>query len=193
MDDPKRKRWTVTEFYRIIELGIIDGEQCELIEGDIMQKERLSPPHALCKTHLSEWLAKTYGSDYVSQNRSIIPMNDADRKSSEPEPDFAVLCNNLEHYAQNHPPAEDVILIIETAEITLSYDLIVKSAFYARNAIVEYWVVDVAGRQIIVHLNPTPEGYESVVTFEAEGEIAPAAHPEAKIKVADLLPLTSTA
>jgi hypothetical protein len=41
---------------------------------------------------------------------------------------------------------------------TLRFDLTVKAAIYARAGIAEYWVLDVNGRRMIVHRDPTPAG-----------------------------------
>jgi Uma2 family endonuclease len=46
------------------------------------------------------------------------------------------------------PRAGDILLIIEVADTTLTYDLGTKVALYEQHGIAEVWVVDLQGRQV---------------------------------------------
>ena len=80
------------------------------------------------------------------------------------------------------------LLVVEVSDSTLRFDLTVKAALYARAGIVEYWVLDVSGRRLIVHREPTPGGYRSVVAYSEFESIAPLASPQNKLQVAELFP-----
>jgi Uma2 family endonuclease len=51
----------------------------------------------------------------------------------------------------------------------------------------DYWVVDVETRRLIVHRDPTDEGYRSIQRFEADTEVAALLAPELAMRLVDLL------
>jgi Uma2 family endonuclease len=79
-------------------------------------------------------------------------------------------------------------LVVEVSDSTLSFDLRTKAALYARAQIVEYWVLDIAGRRLIVHRNPEAGRYTSVVAYGAEETASPLAAPESCLRIKDVLP-----
>jgi Uma2 family endonuclease len=56
---------------------------------------------------------------------------------------------------------------------------------YARAGIVEYWVVDVAARRLIVHRDPSEGLYGSVTAYGEEETMAPLASPAAQFRVSE--------
>jgi Uma2 family endonuclease len=81
----------------------------------------------------------------------------------------------------------DLTLLIEVSDDSLSRDLGLKAAIYADHGVRDYWVVDVEARRVIVHRDPTDEGYRSVQRFEAGAEVAALLAPGLTMKLADLL------
>ena len=69
----------------------------------------------------------------------------------------------------------------------MAIDLTTKARLYARSGIVEYWVLDVAGRRLIVHRDPVDGQYQSVIGFSEEERVARLAAPEQDIRVGELL------
>jgi Uma2 family endonuclease len=57
----------------------------------------------------------------------------------------------------------------------LSFDLTTKASLYARARIVEYWVVDIPGRRIIVHRDPQEGQYRSVTAYAEQESVKPLA------------------
>jgi len=57
----------------------------------------------------------------------------------------------------------------------------------ADHGVRDYWVVDVEARRVIVHRDPTDEGYRSVQRFEADTEVAAFLAPDLAMTLADLL------
>lgn len=80
---------------------------------------------------------------------------------SEPEPDCAIVHGVAVDYADRHPSAREVVLVVEVADSTLKYDTEVKDKFYGRSGVAEYWVLDVKGRQLHVFREPIDAGYAS--------------------------------
>ena len=81
----------------------------------------------------------------------------------------------------------DVLLAVEVADGTLDTDLAAKARLYAGAGIGEYWVIDLAGRTLIVHRAPGPEGYADTRARARSEAVAPACAPDAAVLLADLL------
>ena len=79
-------------------------------------------------------------------------------------------------------------MVVEVSVSTLTGDKKTKNRIYARNGIPEYWVVNVEGRELIVHRQPGADGYASVVTLQETDTVSPLAAPTSVIAVRDLLP-----
>jgi len=62
----------------------------------------------------------------------------------------------------------------------------VKARLYGRAGIVEYWVLDLTGRRLIVHREPQPGGYRSVTAYCESERVAPLASPRSELLVADV-------
>jgi hypothetical protein len=70
-----------------------------------------------------------------------------DNPTNEPEPDIIVLKADSSRFTQN-PRPEDLHLVVEIADSTLSFDLNTNARLYARASIVAYWVLDISGRRM---------------------------------------------
>ena len=79
-------------------------------------------------------------------------------------------------------------LVVEVSDTTLRFDRTTKAALYARAGIREYWIVDITGRQVLVHRQPAAEGYAEIAAYTADESVAPLALPDEAVRVADLLP-----
>ena len=55
--------------------------------------------------------------------------------------------------------------------------------------IIEYWVLDVSGRGLIVHREPSPAGYRSVVAYNEFEKVAPLASPQHELQIGELFAL----
>jgi Uma2 family endonuclease len=183
---PGRIRWTRQQCAAIREAGILTGRY-ELIEGEILVKMGQKPAHASAIVRLMTWLVALFGGEYVRIQLSL-DVTEAAGDYNEPEPDVAVTTQPYTAYLERHPEPADLLLVIEVSDTTLRFDLSTKAALYARAGIDDYWVVDLAGRQIVVHRQPTSEGYQEIIAYAEAEELAPRARPEACVRVASLLP-----
>jgi Uma2 family endonuclease len=183
---PGRKRWTRKECDWLRENGLLTGRY-ELIDGEIINKMGQKPPHAYVITALFTWLTGLFGAAYV-RIQSTIDVSASSPQYDEPEPDAAVTAQPYTAYAEQHPGPIDLLLLAEVSDTTLRFDRVAKAALYARAGIGEYWVVDVNGRQIFVHREPSPEGYRDVAAYAEHEMLAPLARPGDPVRVGDLLP-----
>jgi Uma2 family endonuclease len=126
-----------------------------------------------------------FGTRFVLKEEPI-DVAPEDNPTSEPEPDLIVLKRDLSHFTEGNPKPDDLHLVIEVADSTLSLDRRTKAALYARAGIVEYWVLDIAGRRMTVHRDPQNGCYVSVVTYGADDSVAPLAAPNSYLRVRDV-------
>lgn len=183
---PNRIRWTRQQCEAIQDAGILTGRY-ELIDGEILSKMGQKPPHRVALVLLHTWLAAVFGSLFV-QIQSTIDLSTVSPDYDEPEPDAAVTAQPVTAYTERHPAPADLLLVVEVSDTTLRFDRTTKAALYARAGIREYWVVDIFGRQVFVHRQPTSDGYGEVTAYGAEESAATLARPESPVRVSDLLP-----
>jgi Uma2 family endonuclease len=146
-------------------------------------------PHVNSTTLLQGWLVGVFGARLVNVEAPI-DVSPVDNPCNEPEPDLIVLKRDLSYFTEANPRPEDLQLVVEVADSTLGFDLITKAALYARAGIVEYWVLDIAGRRMIVHRDPRSGRYASVTAYSDEESVAPLAAPESLLRIKDAFLLT---
>jgi Uma2 family endonuclease len=159
-DAPRRHRLTVEEYFRMVEVGILrPRERVELIEGEILDMAPVAELHGGTVAQLIPLLQETLGKRAVLWVQSTVIL---DRRSA-PEPDFAVLRPRADFYKKSGlPRPADILLIIEVADSSLRHDRDTKAPLYARQAIPEYWLVDVRGKHLTRYRDPGAEGYARV-------------------------------
>jgi Uma2 family endonuclease len=89
---------------------------------------------------------------------------------SEPKPDFTLLRRRLSQGDEAIPAGEDVFVGFEVSDTTLAYDRNVKLPPYAETGIPEAWIVDLEGKKIEVHSEPSAEGDKAMRLFVAGEE-----------------------
>ncbi len=179
------RRFTVSEYHRMSELGIlVPAERTELVNGQIITMAAKGTGHtsatARTKTLFEIRLA----------NRVIIHVQDPIHLSddSEPEPDIVLAVQDPLAYSTHHPTAAEVLLVIEIADSSLKYDLEIKPPMYSKAGISEYWVLDVVERKLHVFRHPGELEYQRQTILAETLEIAPLAFPDCAIAIRDLLP-----
>jgi Uma2 family endonuclease len=184
--DPTRKRWTRAECATLEASGLLDQENLELVEGELISKMGKKRPHVNAFTVLQAWLMQAFGWRFLN-SEAPIDVAPEDNPTNEPVPDIIVLRKDPSHLVSN-PQPQDLALVVEIADSTLNFDLRVKAALYARAGVVEYWVLDVIGRRILVHRDPRSGVYADVAAYGAHESVSPLAAPQAQFRVADAFP-----
>ncbi len=180
--EPPRKRWTRAEYEKLPE-EVVGYERLELIEGELISKIGMKRPHVNAVAALHEWLAQVFGSRFVLQKKAPIDVARDDNPSSEPEPDVIVMSRDRSFFKTDKPQPADLLLVVEVGDSTLGFDLKTKARLYARAGLQEYWVVDVTGRRIIVHRDPTGGLYSSIAAYGEDESISPLAAPARQLNV----------
>lgn len=163
-------RFTVEEFQRMAETGILSPEdRVELIEGEIVEMTPVGSRHVDCVISLDDFFR-----DVVGRDVRISVQNPVRLEGSHPHPDVALL-RRRSGYAKELPTAADCLLLVEVADATVLYDRNVKSRMYAREAIPEYWVLDLPLNSVVVHLGPVAGEYTDVREYRyRESFVSPA-------------------
>jgi Uma2 family endonuclease len=158
-DLPRRHRLTVSDYYRMAEVGILAPDaRVELIDGDIID---MTPPgslHAVTVRRLNGILTRAAGDSASVLVQDPVRLSDL----SEPQPDLALLRPPDDSYIQHHPGPADVLLVVEVADTSLRFDRDTKVSLYAVHGIPEMWLVDLRSRQLIRHRAPVQGAYTLV-------------------------------
>ncbi|WP_019505279.1 Uma2 family endonuclease [Pleurocapsa sp. PCC 7319] len=174
-------KWSVEEYHLMIKAGLLEGKSVELLNGQIIEMSPEREEHTYANDDVAQLLReKLQGLAKIRESHPITLDN------SEPEPDIAVVRLPKTIYSHHHPYSQDIYWLIEISNETLSQDLAEKSLIYARNYILEYWVVDLANNKLIVHTHPKNNSYSQIVEY-ISGTISPLAFPDIKIALEQLL------
>jgi Uma2 family endonuclease len=183
---PPGKRWTRAECDALEVAGLLDQEPLELVEGVLINRLGKKRPHVNSFTLLLEWFVQVFGFRMVNVEAPI-DVAPEDNPTNEPVPDLIVLRKDPAHLRSN-PRPRDLQLVLEIADSSLNFDLRVKAALYARAGVPEYWVLDLVGRQLVVHRNPQSGTYVDVAAYREHESVSPLAAPQAQFRVADAFP-----
>jgi Uma2 family endonuclease len=185
----RRKRWTRQEVDAFAATGLWSAQKddWELVGGDLIQKMPKKRPHTYLLIMLQNWLVQTFGVQFVNPETPIQVSPD-EVSTNRPEPDLIVLRRPSRDIMESDPLPGDLRLVVEISESSLSFDLTVKADLYARAGIVEYWVVDVQARRIVVHRNVSGGQYLDVQSYSAPETVSPLAAAGKAVNIAELFP-----
>jgi Uma2 family endonuclease len=177
------RRFSVEEYHRLLRVGVLkEDEHVELLEGLIIDMTPQSRPHALLISRLTERCMAARKPE--CRIRVQLPLSLG--PDSEPEPDLAVVTRQEEEQAEDHP--RTALLVVEVSVDSLRMDRLIKGRVYARAAIPEYWVVDVAGKAVEIYTAPeAAQGrYLTLRTLAAGETLSSPALPGLALPVAEL-------
>jgi Uma2 family endonuclease len=180
----KRRTLTVDDYHQMARAGILaERERVELIEGQILEMALIGTDHFSNVNRINRILFLAIG------DRGIISCQNPVRLSpiSEPQPDFAVLKPRADEYRSGLPGPEDVFLLIETANSSLSYDRNIKAALYARHGITDYWIINLIDNVIEVHHTPKDGVYTATARPAADEQLTITSLPGVTIAVSDIM------
>lgn len=177
---PEFRPLRVEEYHRLIDLGVFEGTNVELVGGVLVEMSPQGDEHMGLIPWLTHRLVELVGDAFVvSPQCPVIP-----DEISEPEPDFAVL-SRRDTRITGKP--RDALLIIEIANSSLRFDLGEKARRYAGAGYPEYWVVDVQARVVHVHREPRPDGTWGSITQMADGVLEAVAVPPLRLDIVEML------
>lgn len=179
-----RRYFTVAEYHRMAEAGIFtEDDRVELIEGEILRMSPIGSLHASCVKRLNKLLSGLVGQDAIVSVQDPIQLNDF----SEPEPDIALLRARDDFYAQSHPRAADVLLIIEIADTSVDYDRNIKLPTYARSGIPEVLIANLPADTVEAYADPVNGSYQRTRLHKRGESFSPQLLSSITINIDDIL------
>jgi Uma2 family endonuclease len=171
-------RFTVDEYHRLAEAGILgEDDRVELLNGDLIVMAPIGGEHRTFVDTLTILLAQR-----AEKNRYRIGIQNPISLDpySEPQPDVVLYDSSV---LGRHPRPNEIFLLIEVADTSLSYDLGPKLEAYARAGIREVWVVDAIQRRVLVHRKPAQGQYQTKLEVMADGTVTVEALPDLSLPV----------
>lgn len=179
-----KKRFTVDEYYRMAEIGILrDDARTELINGEIIEMSPMGPRHASSVSRITEFMVPLLKGKAQLRPQLPLRLNDY----NEPQPDLCFVRPRRDYYGSKHPGSGDTLLAVEVSDTSLRYDRDVKSGVYAAARVSEFWIVDIPGDRLLIFRDPSRGVYKTSLVVNRAESAAALAFPEIEIPVADLL------
>jgi len=176
-----RRRFTVAEIEAIVAAGVIDeDERFELVGGEVVPMSPKGVRHELVKVALLDrWIRARPDECRVAQETTLRLSEDTLL-----EPDIIIYPRETGLAGIAGP---NVLLVVEVADSSLSYDLGRKASLYASFGVRELWVIDAVRLQSQVFRHPSPEGYQETFDVGRDQRLTPAFAPEVfALKLEDL-------
>ena len=175
-----RRAWSVAEIEAMVAAGIIpENERFELIGGEVVPMSPKGARHEMVKIELNEHFQQSRPKGVRIAPETTLRLDD----KAFLEPDFCVFPRAI---SPGDMRGYDVLLAIEVADSSLSYDRGRKIGIYAAYGIPEVWVIDVNTLVTRVHRRLGGEGYAQVFEVAAEDSVASVRAPEIAMSLAAL-------
>jgi len=184
--EPIRRPFTVEEYDRMIEVGILGKEDhVELIDGEIVEMSPIGLRHAACVDRATMLLAPALVGKAIVRTQGPIRLSDF----SKPQPDLILLEPRKDYYAAAAPITRNALLVIEVSDTSIRYDRGPKLKVYARAGVSEVWIEDLTTDTLWVFREPSRAAYKVQLTLRAGDALAPLAFPALRVAVSELLGL----
>jgi Uma2 family endonuclease len=179
----KQHRFSVTDYYRMAEAGVLGPDaRVELLHGQVIDMSPIGPFHGSVTKQLLQLFAAAAHGRWLMAAQDPLHLDD----HSEPEPDLMLLKPARDFYRHQHPRPEDVYLLIEISDTTLAADQEVKLPAYGHAGVAEVWIVNLMEERLEVYRDPNFTGYGSKQLLVAGDQAAPMAFPDVLVNVAAL-------
>jgi Uma2 family endonuclease len=180
---PRRLRFSVDDYYKMIEMGMIeDYEKSEIIDGEMVPKMSIGDRHAWIVDFLTRYFILTLPKTIFVRIQNPLRLSEFD----EPEPDI-VLTDLTKYDGKRHPRPAETLLVIEVAEASLRYDRNNKLSLYALAEIPEVWIVNIPNNLIEVHQDPSDGIYQKTNIFRAGDTVASSMLPDLTLSADEVL------
>jgi Uma2 family endonuclease len=148
----------------------------------------MDPPHAIALELVTEAVRAAFGTGWRFRVQTPLHVD----ALTNPMPDLSVVAGQPRGQTA-HPTT--AALVVEVADTSLAVDTTEKAERYATAGILDYWVLDVTGRRLLVFRDPAPRpanldatAFRTPLALGPNDTVTPLAAPQASIRAADLLP-----
>ena len=168
-------KFTTEQYHLMHEAGVFaEGDRLELINGEITEMSPIGRKHATCVARSTKVFELKLGDRSIIWSQNPIRLVD----NSEPQPDLTILKLRDDFYEDSLPTPADILLIIEVADSTITYDREIKSPLYAAAGIPEMWLFDVNRKIIEGYSQPSALGYKRMQRYEQNDTFSMLAFPD---------------
>ena len=182
--EPTRRRFNVDEYYAMAEAGILDrGERVELIDGEIITMSPIGSEHAASVDVGTHFLIPAVRDRAIVRVRGHVRLDDY----NQPEPDLILLKWHDDFYRHQAPGPDDVLLIVEVSDTTLSHDRNIKLPLYARFGIPEVWIANIPARVVEVYRDPVDGEYTDSRVYRPGEMVSPLAFEDVEVSVSQFI------
>ncbi|HYP39787.1 MAG TPA: Uma2 family endonuclease [Chloroflexia bacterium] len=159
MQQPRR-RFTVDEYHRMGDAGILhEDDRVELVEGEIVVMSPINAPHLMCVNGLNKILSRSVPEELIVSVQNPIHINTV----TELQPDLALITPPNSPDLKYYPGIQDILLVVEVADSTVTSDRRDKVPMYARAGIPEVWLVNIPKKVVEVYSDPAGGKYQSTM------------------------------
>ena len=146
-------RLSVDDYHAMERAGILTEDVAvELLEGWLVQKMTKYPRHDVSLGCTADALAALAGSGWHVRSQGAVTTRD-----SEPEPDVVLVRGQRRDFTEKHPGPDDVAILVEISESSLSRDRNWKKRIYAAAGFPVYWIVNLIDDCVEVFTDPSAE------------------------------------
>ena len=180
-----KKLFTVDEFHRMLEIGILPEEdrRFELIRGEIIEMPSHGTRHAGRVNRLTRLFTSRLGESVIVSIQNPMFINEF----SEPKPDVALLKPMEVFFGAWNPEPQVVLLLVEISQTTLNYDKKIKLPLYAEAGILEYWILDIHKDVLVVLTEPVDGEYRHQEVLQRGQTVCPRALPDITFSTGEIL------
>ncbi len=176
--------FTIAQYDKMIAAGVFDdrhGRRIELFRGEIVEMSPIGDRHAAAVDRLTRLSIQALPAEraHVRIQGPIVLAE----QESRPESDVLWLVPGKYGTA---PVASDVLLLIEVADATWTYDTREKAQLYAEAGISDYWVVNLVDNYVVVFREPGPKGYRDAREYRGDEQIRPLAFPDLSLRAGEI-------
>ena len=166
------------------ETGVLKPDaRVELLNGEIIDMSPIGPFHGGVTNYLIEVFTAASKGRWKTSVQNPVHLDD----HSEPQPDMLLLKPSSDFYRKRHPQPEDVYLLIEVSDTSLTTDREDKLPAYGRAGIPEVWIVNLSDLTLEIYREPHFTGYGAKTVLRAGDQAKPQAFPDVAVDIAELL------
>jgi Uma2 family endonuclease len=136
-----------------------------LIEGVIVDMPPIGPPHARHVDFISARLFRAVQDNAIVRTQNPVQLSN----DTMPQPDISLLQFREDGYVHKHPTGSEILLVVEVADTSISFDFGRKLKLYARFGIQEVWVFNVQTDTLHFFRSRTDLGYSEETTTQKPG------------------------
>ncbi len=175
-----RRPWTADELLAMVHAGILrEDDRIELIGGEVVTMSPKGTRHEVLRNELILYWADRRPKGVKFAEEAPLRLSPHD----EPVPDIILFPASMYVSKVN---GDNVLLVVEVADSSRSYDLEIKGPLYAAFGVREYWVIDTKTLVTGVHRDPSPDGYRTISDVAPAELLTPQAAPALAVRLADI-------